>query len=164
MYLGIILCLFICEIGLYLSFRLGHIYVCVAECEKPCESVFPVCILITCYLCCRLEELFLCLNEYKRVNLSRVPCPSLRLLHITDNLLQDWNEVRKLGLLYPRLTSLILANNSLSSIHEPDDSLQCLFPNLHRINLHNSSELSSFTAYCHNALKMLFFRQKYVIL
>ncbi|KAK3509491.1 hypothetical protein QTP70_035135 [Hemibagrus guttatus] len=85
-----------------------------------------------------LEELFLCLNEYECVNLSRVPCPSLRLLHITDNLLQDWGEVRKLGLLYPHLTSLILANNSLSSIHEPEDSLQCLFPNLHSINLHNS--------------------------
>ncbi|KAI5089322.1 tubulin-specific chaperone cofactor E-like protein, partial [Silurus meridionalis] len=85
-----------------------------------------------------LEELFLCLNEYKCVNLSRVPCSSLRLLHITDNLLQDWSEVRKLGLLYPRLTSLILANNSLSSIKETEDSLQSLFPNLHSINLHNS--------------------------
>ncbi|TSK82122.1 Tubulin-specific chaperone cofactor E-like protein [Bagarius yarrelli] len=85
-----------------------------------------------------LEELFLCLNEYECVNMSRVPCPSLRLLHITDNQLHDWGEVRKLGLLYPRLTSLILANNSLSSIHEPEDSLQCLFPNLHSINLHNS--------------------------
>ncbi|XP_027021392.2 tubulin-specific chaperone cofactor E-like protein [Tachysurus fulvidraco] len=85
-----------------------------------------------------LEELFLCLNDYECVNLSRVPCPSLRLLHITDNLLQDWGEVRKLGLLYPNLTSLILANNSLSSIRESQDSLQCLFPNLHSINLHNS--------------------------
>ncbi|KAF5909768.1 tubulin-specific chaperone cofactor E-like protein, partial [Clarias magur] len=85
-----------------------------------------------------LEELYLCLNEYEFVNLSHVPCQSLRLLHITDNLLQDWGEVRKLGLLYPRLTSLVLANNSLSSIHEPEESLQYLFPNLHSINLHNS--------------------------
>ncbi|XP_072527933.1 tubulin-specific chaperone cofactor E-like protein isoform X2 [Salminus brasiliensis] len=85
-----------------------------------------------------LEELFLCLNEYERVSLSPVACSSLRLLHITDNQLQHWGEVRKLGLMYPGLASLILANNSLSSIHEPEDSLQRLFPNLNSINLHNS--------------------------
>ncbi|XP_007257012.3 tubulin-specific chaperone cofactor E-like protein [Astyanax mexicanus] len=85
-----------------------------------------------------LEELFLCLNEYERVSLSPVACSSLRLLHITDNQLQDWGEVRKLGLLYPGLASLILANNSLSSIHEPEDAVQRLFPNLTSINLHNS--------------------------
>lgn len=85
-----------------------------------------------------LEELFLCLNEYESVNASSMPCPSLRLLHITDNQLQDWVEVRKLGLMYPGLVSLILSNNSLSSIHEPEDSLHRLFPNLRSINLHNS--------------------------
>lgn len=85
-----------------------------------------------------LEELFLCLNEYDRVILSPVPCPSLRLLHITDNQLQDWNEVRKLGIMYPGIVSLILANNSLSSIHEPEESMKRLFPNLCSINLHNS--------------------------
>ncbi|XP_066516118.1 tubulin-specific chaperone cofactor E-like protein [Hoplias malabaricus] len=85
-----------------------------------------------------LEELFLCLNEYECVSLSPVACQSLRLLHITDNQLQQWGEVRKLGLMYPGLASLILANNSLVSIHEPKDSLQRLFPNLHSINLHNS--------------------------
>uniref|UniRef100_A0A8C1SLK3 Tubulin folding cofactor E-like b n=1 Tax=Cyprinus carpio TaxID=7962 RepID=A0A8C1SLK3_CYPCA len=85
-----------------------------------------------------LEQLFLCLNEYESVSVPSIPCPSLRLLHITDNHLQDWAEVRKLGLIYPGLASLILANNSLSSIHEPEDSLQRLFPNLRSINLHNS--------------------------
>ncbi|XP_016397514.1 tubulin-specific chaperone cofactor E-like protein isoform X2 [Sinocyclocheilus rhinocerous] len=85
-----------------------------------------------------LEELFLCLNEYESVSVSSIPCPSLRLLHITDNQLQNWAEVRKLGLIYPGLVSLILANNSLSSIHEPEDSLLRLFPNLRSINLHNS--------------------------
>uniref|UniRef100_A0AAR2IMS2 Ubiquitin-like domain-containing protein n=2 Tax=Pygocentrus nattereri TaxID=42514 RepID=A0AAR2IMS2_PYGNA len=85
-----------------------------------------------------LEELFLCLNEYDCVNLSTVACSSLRLLHITDNQLEQWGEVRKLGLMYPGLASLILANNSLSSILEPEDLLQRLFPNLHSINLHNS--------------------------
>lgn len=85
-----------------------------------------------------LEELFLCLNEYESVSVSSISYPSLRLLHITDNQLQEWVEVRKLGLIYPGLVSLILANNSLSSIHEPEDSLHRLFPNLRSINLHNS--------------------------
>ncbi|XP_026854277.2 tubulin-specific chaperone cofactor E-like protein isoform X3 [Electrophorus electricus] len=85
-----------------------------------------------------LEELFLCLNEYERVGLAPVPYPSLRLLHITDNQLCDWAEVRKLGLMYPGLVSLILANNSLAGIREPDESLCRLFPNLHSVNLHNS--------------------------
>ncbi|XP_028838077.1 tubulin-specific chaperone cofactor E-like protein isoform X2 [Denticeps clupeoides] len=85
-----------------------------------------------------LQELFLSLNEYDSVALSPVPCPSLRLLHITDNQLQDWSEVRKLGMMYSGLRSLILANNSLNSILEPQDSLCRLFPNLKSINLHNS--------------------------
>lgn len=80
----------------------------------------------------------MCLNDYERVSVSSTLCPSLRLLHITDNQLQDWAEVRKLGLMYTGMMSLILANNSLSSIHEPEDSLQRLFPNLRSINLHNS--------------------------
>ncbi|KAG1935757.1 tubulin-specific chaperone cofactor E-like protein [Pimephales promelas] len=85
-----------------------------------------------------LEELFLCLNDYESVSVSSISYPSLRLLHITDNQLQQWVEVRKLGLIYPGLESLILANNSLSSILEPEDSLHRLFPNLRSINLHNS--------------------------
>lgn len=96
-----------------------------------------MCVFLWLYLC-RLEELFLCLNEYENVSLSSISYPSLRLLHITDNQLQKWVEVRKLGLIYPGLVSLILANNSLSSIHEPEDSLHRLFPNLRSINLHNS--------------------------
>ncbi|XP_030648429.1 tubulin-specific chaperone cofactor E-like protein [Chanos chanos] len=86
-----------------------------------------------------LEELFLSLNEYERVSVSPIPCSSLRLLHITDNLLQDWAEVRKLGLMFPGLDSLILANNSLTSIDEPQDALHTVFPKLHSINLHNSA-------------------------
>lgn len=86
----------------------------------------------------KLEELFLCLNEYRSVKLSDVPCASLQLLHISDNRLQDWAEVRKFGLMYPGLQSLILANNTLTSIDEPQESLCRLFPKLRCINLHNT--------------------------
>ncbi|XP_036380133.1 tubulin-specific chaperone cofactor E-like protein [Megalops cyprinoides] len=85
-----------------------------------------------------LVELFLCLNEYDSVTPSAVPCPSLRLLHITDNNLQDWDEVRKFGAMFPGLDTLIMANNNLASIQDSGDTLCRLFPNLRSINLHNS--------------------------
>ncbi|XP_062341284.1 tubulin-specific chaperone cofactor E-like protein isoform X2 [Osmerus eperlanus] len=85
-----------------------------------------------------LEELFLCLNEFDSVNESNTPCPSLRLLQITDNQLRDWQQVRKFGPMYPGLDTLVLANNSLTSVQEPPDTLERLFPNLRSINLNNS--------------------------
>ncbi|KAM3850362.1 tubulin folding cofactor E-like a [Diretmus argenteus] len=85
-----------------------------------------------------LEELFLCLNEYSSVSASSVACPTLRLLHITDNSLQDWAEVRKIGPMFPSLDTLVMANNNLASIQDSEDILQRLFPNLRSINLHNS--------------------------
>lgn len=90
---------------------------------------------------CRLEELFLCLNDHSSVSCSRVACPSLRLLHITDNSLQDWAEVRKLGSMFPSLDTLVMANNNLASIQDNKEVLQRLFPNLRSINLHNSGEV-----------------------
>lgn len=86
----------------------------------------------------KLEELFLCLNKYRHVAPSDVPCSSLQLLHISDNRLQEWGEVRKLGLMFPGLQCLILANNNLSAIHDSQDSLRRLFPQLRCINLLNT--------------------------
>ncbi|XP_029985429.1 tubulin-specific chaperone cofactor E-like protein isoform X2 [Sphaeramia orbicularis] len=85
-----------------------------------------------------LQELFLCLNGYSSVAQSQTTCPSLRLLQITDNQLQLWTEVRKLGLMYPRLSTLVLANNNVRSVDDTQDALQRLFPNLRSINLNNS--------------------------
>ncbi|XP_076831996.1 tubulin folding cofactor E-like a isoform X2 [Brachyhypopomus gauderio] len=85
-----------------------------------------------------LEELFLCLNEYNTVMASATPCPSLRLLHITDNSLHDWNEVRKFGSMFPSLHTLIMANNNLGAILDSGENLSRLFPNLRSINLHNA--------------------------
>ncbi|KAK2912858.1 hypothetical protein Q8A73_006971 [Channa argus] len=85
-----------------------------------------------------LEELFLCLNEYSCVSASSVACPTLHLLHITDNSLHDWAEVRKIGSMFPALDTLVMANNNLDSIQDSKDVLQRLFPNLRSINLHNS--------------------------
>lgn len=72
------------------------------------------------------------------VSESQSSCPSLRLLQITDNQLQDWAEVRKFGRMYPGLGTLVLANNSLDSVNDAQETLQRLFPNLRSINLNNS--------------------------
>ncbi|XP_042331031.1 tubulin-specific chaperone cofactor E-like protein isoform X2 [Sceloporus undulatus] len=85
-----------------------------------------------------LEELFLCLNDYKTVSCSPVCCHSLKLLHITDNNLKDWTEIRKLGVMFPSLDTLVLANNYLTTIEDPEDALARLFPNLRSISLHKS--------------------------
>ncbi|XP_077402757.1 tubulin-specific chaperone cofactor E-like protein isoform X4 [Vanacampus margaritifer] len=86
-----------------------------------------------------LTELFLCLNDYQHVSQSRTSCPSLRLLQITDNHLRDWAEVRKFGLMYPSLSELVLANNSVESVADSHQTLQRLFPNLRCISLNNSA-------------------------
>ncbi|XP_028277323.1 tubulin-specific chaperone cofactor E-like protein isoform X2 [Parambassis ranga] len=85
-----------------------------------------------------LEELFLCMNGYNAVSASQMSCTSLRLLQLTDNQLQEWGEVRKLGLLYPSLSTLVLANNRVESVGDSKETLEGLFPNLHSINLNNS--------------------------
>ncbi|KAG5269125.1 hypothetical protein AALO_G00198550 [Alosa alosa] len=85
-----------------------------------------------------LEELFLCLNEYTTVSPSTVSCTTLRLLHITDNNLHDWDEVRKFGTIFPSLDTLVMANNNLNAIQDAGDTLRRLFPNLRSINLHNA--------------------------
>ncbi|KAK2828381.1 hypothetical protein Q5P01_019415 [Channa striata] len=85
-----------------------------------------------------LEELFLCLNGYNTVSESQTSCPSLRLLQITNNQLQKWAEVRKFGLMYPSLGTLVLANNSVDSVGDTQETLQRLFPNLRSLNLNNS--------------------------
>ena len=90
------------------------------------------------HLLIRLEELFLCLNDYNTVSESQKSCPSLRLLQITENQLQHWAEVRKLGMIYPSLSTLVLANNSVESVDDSQETLQLLFPNLRSINLNNS--------------------------
>lgn len=69
---------------------------------------------------------------------SQAACPSLRLLQMTDNQLREWAEVKKLGKMYPSLSTLVLANNSVDSVGDRQETLQQLFPNLHSINLNNS--------------------------
>uniref|UniRef100_A0A8C5PR82 Tubulin folding cofactor E like n=1 Tax=Leptobrachium leishanense TaxID=445787 RepID=A0A8C5PR82_9ANUR len=85
-----------------------------------------------------LEELFLCLNDYNTVLSSPVCFQSLKLLHITDNNLQNWSEIRKLGIIFPSLDTLILANNNILAIGDTEDTMARLFPKLRLLSLHKS--------------------------
>ena len=114
------------------------VYLCVSTCVCVCVCAPVHQCESSLHVFSRLEELFLCLNEFDSVNESSTPCPSLRLLQITDNQLRDWQQVRKFGPMYPGLDTLVLANNSLTSVQEPPDNLERLFPNLRSINLNNS--------------------------
>lgn len=46
--------------------------------------------------------------------------------------------MRKLGVMYPGLSTLVLANNSVKSVADSRETLRRLFPNLRSINLSNS--------------------------
>ncbi|EZA56266.1 Tubulin-specific chaperone cofactor E-like protein [Ooceraea biroi] len=73
-----------------------------------------------------LEELHLSLNEYKTVNLEYLKPenknPALKKLHFTGNPVEIWNEISKLGYLFPNLKSLVLAECPLRSESESESS------------------------------------------
>lgn len=67
-----------------------------------------------------LEELHLSLNEYKTVELDhRKPengNSSVKKLHFTGNPVEVWNEISKLGYVFPSLESLVLAECPIRSL------------------------------------------------
>lgn len=67
-----------------------------------------------------LEELHLSLNEYKTVDLDYQKAEnenqSLKKLHFTGNPIEIWNEISKLGYVFPNLESLVLAECPLRSL------------------------------------------------
>ncbi|XP_011640983.1 tubulin-specific chaperone cofactor E-like protein [Pogonomyrmex barbatus] len=67
-----------------------------------------------------LEELHLSLNEYKTVDLDYQKPenvnPALKKLHFTGNPVEIWNEISKLGYVFPNLKSLVLAECPIKSL------------------------------------------------
>ncbi|XP_076167148.1 tubulin folding cofactor E like protein mlt isoform X2 [Ptiloglossa arizonensis] len=67
-----------------------------------------------------LEELHLSLNEYKTVDLEHQKSEngndSVKKLHFTGNPVEVWNEISKLGYVFPNLESLVLAECPLRSL------------------------------------------------
>ncbi|XP_048266399.1 tubulin-specific chaperone cofactor E-like protein isoform X2 [Bombus affinis] len=72
-----------------------------------------------------LEELHLSLNEYKTVDLDyQMPenkNVSVRKLHFTGNPVEIWNEISKLGYVFPNLESLVLAECPIRSLALADN-------------------------------------------
>ncbi|KOC62497.1 Tubulin-specific chaperone cofactor E-like protein [Habropoda laboriosa] len=73
-----------------------------------------------------LEELHLSLNEYKTVDLDYQKPEngndSLKKLHFTGNPVEVWNEISKLGYIFPNLESLVLAECPIRSESESESS------------------------------------------
>ncbi|KAG7207708.1 hypothetical protein KM043_009326 [Ampulex compressa] len=67
-----------------------------------------------------LEELHLSLNEYRTVDLDYQKAEngnaSIRKLHFTGNPVEVWNEISKLGYVFPNLESLVLAECPIRSL------------------------------------------------
>lgn len=72
-----------------------------------------------------LEELHLSLNEYKTVELDYLKPEngndSLKKLHFTGNPIEVWNQISKLGYVFPNLESLVLAECPIRSLALLDD-------------------------------------------
>ncbi|XP_067936166.1 tubulin-specific chaperone cofactor E-like protein [Watersipora subatra] len=85
-----------------------------------------------------LEELYLSGNSYKEVTLDIPAYDSLRLLQLTDNNLSGWRDVQKLDELFPRLETLVLALNNISSCGSLEGNVS-LFSHLSVLNMNNTA-------------------------
>ncbi|XP_017877620.1 tubulin-specific chaperone cofactor E-like protein isoform X2 [Ceratina calcarata] len=72
-----------------------------------------------------LEELHLSLNEYKTVDVDHQKPEnrnlSVKKLHFTGNPVEVWNEISKLGYMFPNLESLVLAECPIRSLGLEDN-------------------------------------------
>ncbi|XP_028401966.1 tubulin-specific chaperone cofactor E-like protein isoform X2 [Dendronephthya gigantea] len=63
-----------------------------------------------------LIELHLSLNDYSSVPECDKCCTTVKRLHFNGNKIQHWNEVEKLGKMFPYLETLIIMENPLSNV------------------------------------------------
>lgn len=72
----------------------------------------------------RLEELHLSLNGYSYIELEEQLHPGVKHLYFTDNTINHWREVCKLGEAFPSMSSLVLADCPIKGldVSSPDSS------------------------------------------
>lgn len=85
----------------------------------------------------RVEELYLCCNDYPTVHLEGLVFPSLKLLHLSGNPIGDWCEVEKVGKAFPNLETLVMVDCHLSSLGDIK-TVGAIFKNMSIINITNN--------------------------
>ena len=103
--------------------------------------------------CCRLTELHLSLNNFMTVDVPNgKPFPKVTELYINENQFVAWEEISKLGKLFPALRSLVMIGNPLARLDGDDPGL--CFESLESLNISNAKleswdelkKLTSFTS------------------
>ena len=84
----------------------------------------------TLFFFCSLVELHLSLNCYSSIPECNKSCATVKRLHFNGNDVRDWEEVEKLGKIFPNLETLIIMENPLCNVERNTKdsflSLKCL--------------------------------------
>ena len=83
----------------------------------------------------RVEELHLSLNAYGHVIEWHETFPNVKKLHFNSNDIEDWDDVVKIGQVFPNLTSLILCENAITEV----TASSAVFPELQTLSLSQTS-------------------------
>lgn len=88
----------------------------------------------------RVQDLYLSLNNYETIPETSEQYPNIRNLAINKHGIKRWDEVSKLGLVFPNLTALWMSECPLENVDPSEMSLH--FPNLKSLSL-NDNRLNS---------------------
>ena len=84
----------------------------------------------------RVQDLYLSLNGYGSIPDAAAQYPSIRNLAINKHNIKKWDEIRKLGFVFPKLTALWMSECPLQNITPSKISLQ--FPNLKYLSVNDT--------------------------
>lgn len=85
-----------------------------------------------------LEELYLCLNEYKQVQLNcGKQYPYMKLVHLSGNPITSWDEFMKIGKVFPNLETLVIVDCEVNSFSS-ESEFETIFYHLSTLNMNNN--------------------------
>ncbi|KAF6019126.1 TBCEL [Bugula neritina] len=84
-----------------------------------------------------LEELYLSGNSYDTIDLNIPAYESLRLLQLNENKFEEWSCVLKIDKVFPKLRTLILAHNKISTCGSVEEN-ESLLSHLKVLNMNNT--------------------------
>jgi len=87
--------------------------------------------------CCRVEELFLSLNEYASIPDTDKKFPHIKHLYLNEHCIKDWRQLIHLGRIFPQLEQLTMTDCPLETIL-PDKAKE-LFPMLKVLRLNKTA-------------------------